>query len=516
MKELKKLQLNNKSLDDFDTLMNYHLDKIEELEIDEINIHAKLYNLISLCTNLKQLSIKGDLRSDVNQIFFNICNPESIETLILESVKLPTNKAFSNFSNLSTISLNNINFSDLVGFLKRIPNPEKVVALNLTNVDFGKRPISVCSQFKNLKYLNLDNLKNCAFDSFEFIYENRKMTRFEFYHNELNFENVNSLMRGKYNKKIDIDLKTSKECEFPNKLEIQNDEASLTVNTCDLEEAVENINIYRLTNLFIILDHQTELTQYMKKFRKSKIKVTLAINDIAYFNIADAKTVQERLDVQFVNVLESPKTLKLTDSTQCYKIEDYIQIREEFEKIQSEFITTHSTDFDRFYELYQYFKNHIQFVKEETDLRDIFVNKKASYDYYALAMHSCLKALGFESKVIRGNLKDKEENHLWNQVKIKDDWYNFDIAYELREKEGKRFSGSKNCLLNDEQFYNTHTPYLYCKPEVCDAEWQEVKKEIQKEQKEKVSLWKRICQRIISIFKFNKARALPAPEEEKK
>ena len=190
MKELKKLQLNNKSLDDFDTLMNYHLDKIEELEIDEININAKLYNLISLCTNLKQLSIKGDLRSDVNQIFFNICNPESIETLILESVKLPTNKAFSSFTNLSTISLNNINFSDLVGFLNKIPNPEKIVALNLTNVDFGKRAISVCGQFKNLKYLNLDNLKNCAFDSFEFIYDHRKMARFEFYHNELGFENV--------------------------------------------------------------------------------------------------------------------------------------------------------------------------------------------------------------------------------------------------------------------------------------------------------------------------------------
>ena len=155
MSELKKLQLNNKSLDEFDTLMGYHLDKIEELEIDEININSRLYNLISLCTNLKQLVIKGDLRSDVNKIFFNICNPENIETLVLESVKLPTTKALSKFSNLSTISLNNINFSDLAGFLDRIPSPEKIIALNFTNVDFGKRPISICSKFGNLKYLNL-------------------------------------------------------------------------------------------------------------------------------------------------------------------------------------------------------------------------------------------------------------------------------------------------------------------------------------------------------------------------
>ena len=32
MEELKKLKLNNRSLEEFDKLMNYHLDKIEELE----------------------------------------------------------------------------------------------------------------------------------------------------------------------------------------------------------------------------------------------------------------------------------------------------------------------------------------------------------------------------------------------------------------------------------------------------------------------------------------------------
>ena len=154
MEELKKLELNNRSLEEFDKLMNYHLDKIEELEINEININPKLYNLISLCTNLKQLVIKGDLRSDVNKIIFNVCKPENVETLILESVKLPTNKVISKFSNLSTISLNNISFSNLANFFNSLSNPEKVIALNLTNIDFGKYPISICNKFKNLKYLS--------------------------------------------------------------------------------------------------------------------------------------------------------------------------------------------------------------------------------------------------------------------------------------------------------------------------------------------------------------------------
>lgn len=519
MSELKKLQLNNKSLDEFDTLMGYHLDKIEELEIDEININSRLYNLISLCTNLKQLVIKGDLRSDVNKIFFNICNPENIETLVLESVKLPTTKALSKFSNLSTISLNNINFSDLAGFLDRIPSPEKIIALNFTNVDFGKRPISICSKFENLKYLNLDNLKNCVFDSFDFINKPKKVSRFEFCNNEIDFELASKLLRGKHNKKIEIDLKTSKNCGISNSLEIINDEISLTVNSCDLEKAIESISVFRLTNLFIILDNQAELDQYIKKFNKSRAKVTLAINDIAYFNIGDAKKFQDRLGVEFVSVLESPNPVKLTDCVQCYAIDDYIQMREEFEKIQSEFIASRSNNFERFQELYNYFRNNIKYSQKETDLKQVFVEKKASYNYYALAINSCLKVLGFESKVIRGNLGE-EENRLWNQVKINDDWYNFDVAYELKGNKKLLQNSLKSILLSDEEFYKTHTPYLYCKPKICNIEWQEAKKEIKKEQKKenikKESIWKRIYQKLVSIFKFNKDKALPAPEEDKK
>ena len=46
MEELKKFELNNKILEDFDKLMTYHLDKVEEIEINEIFINPKLYNKI--------------------------------------------------------------------------------------------------------------------------------------------------------------------------------------------------------------------------------------------------------------------------------------------------------------------------------------------------------------------------------------------------------------------------------------------------------------------------------------
>jgi len=518
MEELKRLQLNNRSLEEFDKLMNYHLDKIEELEIDEININSKLYNLISLCSNLKQLIIKGDLRSDVNKVFFNICNPENIETLVLESVKLPTNNVLPKLTGLSTISLTNINFSDLGGFFDKLPNPEKIIALNLTNVDFGKRPISICSKFGNLKYLNLDSIKHCKFDSFDFIHENKKMSRFEFRNNKIDFENVNSLVKGKFNKKIDVGIKTGEDCDIANSLEIEDTEAAITVNTCDLEKAIGNVSLYKFSKLFIILGNNADLGQYIRKFRKSKLEITLAINDIIYFNIESAEKFKDKLNVQFVTVLESPKRIRLADSIQCYEIDDYIEIRKEFERINSEFVSNHSNELDKFNDLYNYFKTNIKYVEEETELKDVFVAGKASYDYFALAINSCLNELGYESKVIRGSIGE-EENHLWNQVKINDEWYNFDLAYELRAKENKKFLQYvfKSNLLNDEQFYKTHTPYVECKPEVCYAELQEMKKEIRKEQNEgKLSFWRKLYLKIISIFKFNKEKALPAPEEKEK
>ena len=72
MKVLKKFELNNKVLEDFDTLMTYHLDQVEELSIKEISINPKLYNIISLCINVKTLIIEGDLRIDTNKIVYNL------------------------------------------------------------------------------------------------------------------------------------------------------------------------------------------------------------------------------------------------------------------------------------------------------------------------------------------------------------------------------------------------------------------------------------------------------------
>ena len=73
-------------------------------------------------------------------------------------------------------------------------------------------------------------------------------------------------------------------------------------------------------------------------------------------------------------------------------------------------------------------------------------------------------------------------------------------------------------LKTDESFGKNHV-VTFGEPEVCETELQEMKKEIKKELKnnaKKEGFWNRIFHKIKGVFKFNKNKALPAPEDEVK
>ena len=160
--------------------------------------------------------------------------------------------------------------------------------------------------FPKLKFLNIDSLKNCNFDDFNFIYENKNMERFEFYNNKIKFEQINTFSKGRYTKNIDVNIETSKECNISNALEIDNNgKISLTVNTLDLEKCIDTVGLYRLNNLFIIFENDIDLDKYIRKFKKVKDNVTLAIKDVAYLNIEEANKFRDKLSVEFVNILEN-------------------------------------------------------------------------------------------------------------------------------------------------------------------------------------------------------------------
>ncbi len=507
MEELKKFELNNKILEDFDKLMTFHLDQVEELSVKEIFINPKLYNIISLCTNLKTLIIEGDLRMDVNKIVFNICKPERLETLILNSVKLPTNNVVQKLTSLKTISLTNITFSDVNGFFGKLPNKEALIAINLTNVDLGKKSINICSQFTKLRYLNLNNLKNCKFDDLEFLTK-VKLKRFEFRNNMINFEQINSLTKGGYIKDVNVKIETNKKSNISNFLEIDDNKVSLTINTNDIDKLVENTNLYKIDNLFIILENKIDIENYIRSFKKVKDKITISIKNISYLSSECARKFRDKLDVRFVTILSNDENTKGNSQKCCYPVDEYIEMREKLEQIVEK-VSNHTNDIEKFNDLYSYIKNNIKYTEDKVNIKDVLLNNKCSYNLYSAFINSVFSVMNIENKIIKG-ISNTVENATWNQIKLDGEWFNVDIANECIGKKNKKYS-FKAKLLNDEQFYKTHV-VQYGKPEKCNILLEQKKKELKNSVK-KVTVIEKIIVRFKKIFTLNKVKALPAPDD---
>lgn len=510
--ELKNFELNNKILEDFDKVMSYHLDKVENLIIKEAFTNSKLFNIVSLCTNLKSLTIEGDLRVDVNKIIFNICKPELLETLILNSVKLPTTKAFLKFTNLHTISLTNITFSDVNGFFNKIENKDKIIALNLSNVDLGRKPISICGAFKNLKYLNIDSLKNCKFDNFEFLAESNKIERLDFFENEISFDCLKDLSRKKYTKNVDVKLKTSKKSLIDNRLEIngENDEISLTINSFDFEAVTSYLPLSKVQNLFLVVEDEIDLTECAKKLKKVKGKVSLSIKSIAYLESGLAKDLQDKLELENIGILDYEKS-----KIKSYSIDEYVQIRDKFDEIIAN-LSKHSNEIELFEELYNYLKNNIKYDEEnEASIKTFFIDSYSNHNLYALVISDFLNVLKIKNHIISGISYDRP-NSMWNQAKLEGDWYNIDLAGDLKAKASKKFwqPGLKEILQDDEEFCKNHIEQSG-NPEACETKVDQRKKEIKNTVK-KIGPFKKFINKLKSIFKFNKNKALPEPEKEVK
>lgn len=470
MNILKNFELNNKVLDDFDTLMTYHLDRVEELTIKEISINPKLYNIISLCINVKTLIIEGDMRVDTNKIVYNLCKPELLENIIFNSVKLPTNKIIGRFTNLHTISLSNIKFSDVNAFFNQIGNKDSVIALKLDNVDLRNNSINICSEFKNLQFLNIDNLSNCKFDDFSFLINNPKIERINIQNIKISFEHINTLCKIKCRKNIEVSIDTNEKCEIENSFEVDDENiVYLIVNITDLEKTIDNVNFYKINKLCIILDDKIDLNIYMKTLKKIKNNVSIAIKDILYLDLETTKKLRDRIHVEYINILENRYEFNVKHT---YSIDEYITLREEFDKIKAEVPETNS-EIEKFLTLYEYFKKNYKLVEpsDNDDLEDAIINHNFVYNSVAIILNSALGLLNIESKVIDGTILDNSQTVTWNQVKLDGKWYNLDLALDMKYRADKKIKLGyllKNYLYTDEQFYKAHNPQRG-EPELCDT-----------------------------------------------
>lgn len=502
MNILKKFELNNKVLEDFDTLMTYHLDQVEELVIKEISINPKLYNIISLCINVKTLVIEGDLRVDTNKIVYNLCRPEILENIILDSVKLPTNKILGRFTNLHTISFTNIKFSDINGFFNQIGNKESVIALKLENVDLNKNSINICSIFENLQFLNINNLINCTFDDFSFLINNVNLKRVNIQNITVGLDRINALCRLKCRKTIDVNVETNEKCIIQNSFEIDEDNvAYLTVNITDLEKTVDKVNFYKLDGLCIILDDNINLNSYIKTLKKIKNHVSIAIKDILYLDLETTQKLRDRIHVDYINILENKDEFNIKHT---YSIDKYMALREQFDKIKNE-ISDDDSETDKFFAIYEYFKREYKIVEPSNidDLEEAIMDHNCIYNLVASMFKSVLGLLNIDAKVIEGTISNKFNKVTWNQVKLDGIWYNLDLALDMSGNANKKIKIGyilKNYLYTDEQFYKTHTPENG-NPEQCNKIF-EIDREVDSDKK--LNIAKKIFNKFKNINKLGR------------
>lgn len=526
---LKKFELNNEVLQDFDNLMSKHLDQIEELLITEIDAKSKLLNIVGLCINVKTLIIEGDQRTNVNAIIANICKPELLQSLILNNVKIPSSFSFKKLTDLRMISLNNIRFCNVRSCLDEIVNPEKIEALNFEEVDFAKNSIKILEKFTNLKYLNLIKVQNCKLDDLEFLSQMSNLEKINIEGNILNLEEINNLVKCKFNKNIIVELNSKNDNNISNALEIaENGNISVTINNCDLEKLTQAINLYKINDILVIIAGENNLKEYIHILRRVKGRISIAIKDVSCLTVKEAKDIKEKLKIQYINIIDFDEALQYEKNRYCYSIDTYIKIRKSIDQIL-EGIDVNNDELTKFLEVYKLLGESIMYdslledevpeysrinESKSSNLENGILERKCVDAGYAEILKNCLAVLGIDSKIVRGNLSGIEEEHIWNQVKVLDTWYNVDLSLDSKRMSNSQKMNNKPiyCMLSDKTFSKTHIPKI-AKTEYCPINFNQkiISNFFKKESVIKLYLIN-IINKIKKMFSYNNQLALSEPK----
>ena len=152
-----------------------------------------------------------------------------------------------------------------------------------------------------------------------------------------------------------------------------------------------------------------------------------------------AKDLKDRLELKNIGILDYEKSRIKT-----YSVDDYIEIREKFDEIISK-LSKHSNEIELFEELYNYIKENIKYDEEnESNIKTFYLEKFSNHNLFASVIDDILRVLKIKSHIISGISYDKP-NCMWNQVKLEGDWYNVDLASDLKFKTNKKIwqSGHK-------------------------------------------------------------------------
>jgi transglutaminase-like putative cysteine protease len=104
------------------------------------------------------------------------------------------------------------------------------------------------------------------------------------------------------------------------------------------------------------------------------------------------------------------------------------------------------SDFTKIQTIQNYVQDHIynggegEILDGETcqDVeRGLAGNNPGVCRHYALAVQDLLTAAGFKAKILTGSLRSGL-GHVWNKVKLNDEWYNLDAFWDDTDKAGER------------------------------------------------------------------------------
>ena len=448
----KKFELNIKALDNFEKIMSTKLDEIEELKITSLDKKSKLLNIISLCSNVKTLIIEGDQRIDSDKVLMNIFKPEKLENLILNNVKLPKEISLKRYQNLKMISLNQIRFYNTKEFFSCIQNPENIEIISICDTEMNNMSIKELENFKNLKYLSLDRVQKCKLDDLEFLKQNNKLLKITIINNQVEMNQINNLLKCKCQRNINVDIVDSENKVIENcKLVVnEKNEPEITILLEKLEIICQNINLYKISKINVVINSLPEETYYIKTLKKFKKDICIILNEFSALDIEQIEKIKNSLKVQEINILENSELKQ-------YDVDTYIKIRTEIDSIIKD-IPQKLSEIEKFLAIYKILGRQFTLI-EEVEKAD-FQNKTCTKIQMSEILKNCLSCVKIQSNIITGDTIPDNKEHSWNQVLLSDNdtnqqWYNVDLALDM---ENIKKNKPEYCLLGDKDFLETHIP----------------------------------------------------------
>ncbi len=255
--------------------------------------------------------------------------------------------------------------------------------------------------------------------------------------------------------------------------------------SCKIEDIKKYIHCKKIFILLYKNDNKDELFKILPLLLNSGIEIELVeFNKILENNdIRKLEQISPKITVNFNYIIDSyysGQNVELTYNMESYsKILNKIEYltktaKMNFSKVEEQimFIASQLSEYVSFYDKYKEL-NSEQF-KQKSSLKGAFLEKETVCIGYAMAFERCMSELGVNSKIIlgeanfveRSKFSPLDSNHAWNEVKIKEKWYNIDVTYlsfykhkvELKDGEIDKMTQNsiveKYVLSRDTQFIN--------------------------------------------------------------